>query len=173
MVALYGKPAFVFPHMIPAMLAILNSLAPSSWICYEAVWRLWCSFLKQRRVTSNCFSEDLVLSFLNYLMGCTYSSSHILKTLSGVSFFLNLHGYASCIHFFPVKQALKGYYKAHIVAEKRLPISADLVKICSATTAVCFQHLNHHCLNFPSAFVFIVLFRSGSCFCLIGHCVLA
>lgn len=73
-------------------------------------------------------------------MGYRYSYLHILKTLVQVSFFMRLRGAPSCISFFSVQHALRGYCKVHVVANNKLPISADLLsRICAATSAVYFS----------------------------------
>lgn len=126
--------------MTPVVSAIRNSIAPSTWSSYCTVWNLWHSFLASSHRTSDCFSEQLLLSFLSYLMSVSYSYSYIVKTLAGISFFRRLHGASSCMQFFAVKCALKGYCKHRTIADTRLPITSDLLfRISDSTSNVCFS----------------------------------
>lgn len=64
----------------------------------------------------------------------------MLKTQSGVCFFMRMQGDRSCMSFFLVKHALKGYKRKHFVADKRLAISVDLLgHLCDVSKDVCFS----------------------------------
>lgn len=91
--------------MNPVFAAVRASLANSTWASYKAAWSLWCSFLLSFENHQPPFSEGLVLSFLGLLMSRGYSHSHIIKTLSGVSFFMRMQGGRSCMSFFSVRHA--------------------------------------------------------------------
>lgn len=90
-------------------------------------------------------------------MSASYSYSYIVKTLAGVCFFRRLHGESSCMQFFTVKCALKGYRKRHMCADSRLPITSDLLfRIGNSTNDVCLS--TFEALLFKVAF-YLCFFR--------------
>lgn len=138
-------------------LAIKNSLAPSTWVEYNAAWNSWCAYLNAHGQAGNLISEQLILSFLEHLMDRGYSYSHIVKQLAGISFFTKLLGFPSCMSFFSVKQVLKGYRRSTVTHDSRLPISIDILKkLCASTKTVCFS-------DYES-----LLFRLAFCLCFFG-----
>lgn len=111
--------SFMGPGLTLLHLAVKSSMAPSTWVQYIAAWRSWCCFFTSSGHGPDLFSEDLILSFLNCLMAHFYSCSHIQKTLSGISFFFKLSDIPSCLSFFSVKQALRGYKRQHVSVDSR------------------------------------------------------
>lgn len=88
---------------------IINSVAPATWVGYQSAWLLYLNFLNMTQEPVHSFSEDRALRFLHFLFSKCYSWSYVQKTLLGISFFLKLNILTSFMHYFSVKQALKGY----------------------------------------------------------------
>lgn len=119
---------------------IENSIAPSTLAGYQSAWLFWLSFLNSIRAPAGSFLESLVLLFLNGLFEKGYSWSYVQRTLSGISFFLKLKNLPSCLQFFSVRQALKGYKKKNFTWDKRKPITPVVLgDLCSITEQVCFS----------------------------------
>lgn len=77
-----------------------------------------------------------------------------LKLWPGFLFFLRLMGLPSCLEFFSIKQALKGYHKAKFLPDGRWPISLEfLADLSAVTSVVCFS--GYEALLFCTAFSLI------------------
>lgn len=108
------------------------------------IWAIWDSDLLNSR------KQLFYLFWILYWHSC-YSYFHVTKTLAGIYFFLKLQGFHSCTELFSVRQALKGYHKRNMVADSRLPITADVLsRLCESTTSVCVS--SYESLLFRVAF---------------------
>ena len=140
------------PNLDIVSRAIQGSVAPKTWLCYAASWKSWLSFAEGLGVSDGRPSEGSLLAFVASLMEQSFSFSHISKTLAGISFFCRLRGFPPCTAYFSVKQALKGYKRAHFVPDDRRSISLDLLgKLCEIASSVCFSGFES--LLFRTAFV--------------------
>lgn len=139
--------------------AIFNSLAPSTWANYNAVWSLWCAYLNSLNVPCNYFSETLVLSFLDDLMQHSYSS-HLVKILAGISFFSKSQGFTPCSSLFLIKQALKGYHKRCFHSDTRVPVTLHLLRhLMSASSSVCYMPYEDLLFKVSLSLLFFGAFR--------------
>lgn len=94
------------------------------------------------------------------MMSASYSYSYVIKTLAGVSFFMRMTGANSCMQFFAVKCALKGYRKKRLVTNSRLPISAELLDhIGNAADEICFSPYEALFLKLAFSLCFFGAFR--------------
>lgn len=139
---------------------IEKSLAATSWSSYKSSWLLWLQFLDSEKVRVCDASEHLVLSFLESLMRKEYSWSHVYRTLSGISFFQKMNSLTSCLSYFSVKQALKGYKKSHFQIDNRHPITPEILSsVCSITDTVCFSSFEAVLFNAVFAMAFFAALR--------------
>lgn len=140
--------------------AIRNPVAPHTWVNYEGARRklLHWIFADGRGFSPGSLTEQALLCFLVSLMEYGYSYGHVVKVMSGVSFFLRLMGLASCMAFFSIKQALKGYRKAKFSPDGRRPILLELLADLSAATQVVCSSCDE-ALLFSTAF-FLLFFRA-------------
>lgn len=145
----------------PVQEAIRKLVAPYTWVNYEAAWRKWAIFVNGQRFSPRSPMEQVLLCFLASLMEYGYSYDHVAKVISGVSLFFRLMGLPSCMAFFSIKQALRGYGKAKFSPDGRWPISLELLAdLSAASQVVC----SYEALPFRTAFslLFLADIQAGS-----------
>lgn len=93
-------PCSALVHNVTNVQAAVRSLAPATWVNYNAAWACWCLFLLSVNQHPFAYGEQLILYFLDFLMSSAYSYSHISKVLAGISFFVKWRNLPSCSRFF-------------------------------------------------------------------------
>lgn len=99
--------------------AIMGSVAPKTWEGYSASWRKWLWFASSSGYNGSRPTEGGLLAFTASLMMDGFSCSYLVKSLAGISFFCRLKGLPSCMSYFFVKRAIKGYKRRATVADGR------------------------------------------------------
>lgn len=151
---------FMGPGLRPISDYIINSVAPSTWAGYQSAWFLYLKFLNLIHEPMGSFSESLILQFLSFLFAQRYSWSYVQKTLSGISFFLKINNMPSCMQYFLVKQALKGYKRDNFRSDSRKPITPKVLsELCSVTGKVCFSAFESKLFQAVFSIIFFAALR--------------
>ncbi|OCT92862.1 hypothetical protein XELAEV_18015928mg [Xenopus laevis] len=104
---------------------ISQSLSKKTWRDYLSTWQNWLNH-KAKREGVNGDLDHLILLMLEHI-DAQHSVAYVRKQLSGISFFLRLFGHVDVTKAAVVKQFLKGWHKVKFVADKRKPITLDLL----------------------------------------------
>ncbi|XP_069834815.1 uncharacterized protein [Dendropsophus ebraccatus] len=128
------------------MSLVSSSVTPPTWQRHGKAWKAWLQVAGSRDVSSN---DDIrltvTLEYFLQLRDAKVSSSVALRSLSGVAFFLKLHGWPDNTKHFLFRQALKGWKKEHVRREARRPVSYKLLaRIVEACSHVCSSTFEEH-----------------------------
>lgn len=129
---------------------IKRSLAPRTWAEYESAWKVWSGFCASINVEPLCVSLSSALLFVSDLFNQGMGFSSLSKTLAGVSFFLKLSGCATLTSYPPVRQMMNGLKKGSMVADRRRPITSEVL-------GELLRALRHCC----SSYYEFILFRTA------------
>ncbi|OCT78884.1 hypothetical protein XELAEV_18029974mg [Xenopus laevis] len=117
---------------------ISQSLSKKTWRDYLNTWQNWLNH-KANREGVNGDLDHLILLMLEHVEA-QHSVAYVKKQLAGISFFLRLFGQVDVTKAAVVKQFLKGWHKGKFVADKRKPITLDLLhKLLLVSESVCLS----------------------------------
>jgi hypothetical protein len=98
------------------------------------------------RQNSSCqeiwpLSVDHVINFTAYLVESGYAFASAKCYLSGLSFFINLHGWKNPAESFIVKKLMAGYKRSYVSLEIRKSITLNLLlRILDALSHLCYSN---------------------------------
>ncbi|OCT76264.1 hypothetical protein XELAEV_18031459mg [Xenopus laevis] len=117
---------------------ISQSLSKKTWRDYLSTWQNWLNH-KAKREGVNGDLDNLILLMLEHT-DAQLSVAYVKKQLAGISFFLRLFGQVDITKAAVVKQFLKGWHEEKFVADKRKPITLDLLhKLLLVSESVCLS----------------------------------
>eukprot|EP00079_Xenopus_tropicalis_P016089 XP_004914524.1 PREDICTED: uncharacterized protein LOC100487960 isoform X2 [Xenopus tropicalis] len=130
-----GSPGRILPrpgvaaHLTGMLDWVQRSVAPNTWARYRRIWGEWLLMeAGAGEVASDSARLGLLVWRLSQDLEANISTSSLEKKLAAWAFLFKLRGWRDFTKEFVIKQAVKGFKKGRRSADRRRPITLDILE---------------------------------------------
>ncbi|XP_075131988.1 integrase/recombinase xerD homolog [Leptodactylus fuscus] len=142
-----------------------SSMVSGTWEAYAGAWRQW----EDWRVFLNCGEGEEEMGLLLFVGHCRdlgWSFARLNKCMAGLAFGFKQRGLKDITKSFLVRQAVKGWRRQGVVADRRKPVSFELLlEVGRVLGQVCVSVAEMRLFRAAFALAFFGAFRIGELVC--------